>query len=255
MSEQVYTQEEIELNRKLYEECLKKEVDFSLVEEYLRQGADPLGPTEVGKWEDDHLYGELICGLSDERPSKNLVEITKIFLKNGMDISKPRVPYDGEGDSTNPLWWLAHCLDKYGIQVLHLLLESGVDADSIGQFWTHAAMDIVSIYNPNPNETYYKESATWMMKMIMLCASYPHILDADDDLKDCICHDFNRYDLQSFRDWDDFRYVFDDSLCKECPNIQQTILRIYKKGSRKEVWRMGFTKEVNDYLRENPING
>ena len=49
--EGTYTAEEIELNKKLYEECSKKTVDYAVVEDLLRQGADPLGGMENHGWE------------------------------------------------------------------------------------------------------------------------------------------------------------------------------------------------------------
>ena len=41
--EGIYTSEEIELNKKLKEECTKEHVNFEVVEDLLKQGADPLG--------------------------------------------------------------------------------------------------------------------------------------------------------------------------------------------------------------------
>ena len=59
--EGIYTPEEIELNKKLYEECQKESINFHTVEELLKKGADPLGPTSGHGWGLlEHIYGELV---------------------------------------------------------------------------------------------------------------------------------------------------------------------------------------------------
>ena len=56
--EGTYTPEEIELNKMLKEECYKETIDYTAVEELLKQGADPLGGTELYGWDLlDHIYG------------------------------------------------------------------------------------------------------------------------------------------------------------------------------------------------------
>ena len=45
-----YSPEEHELNKRLYDECLKDNINFEAVESLLKQGADPLGPTKGGTY-------------------------------------------------------------------------------------------------------------------------------------------------------------------------------------------------------------
>ena len=58
--EGTYTSEEIELNKKLLEECDKKIIDYTVVEELLKQGADPLGGTGIYGWD---LVGHVIVDI------------------------------------------------------------------------------------------------------------------------------------------------------------------------------------------------
>ena len=100
--EGTYTPKEIELNKKLKEECSKDNIDYTIVEELLKQGADPLGGTEIGGWDLlEHVYGELVEDSYDSN-SINLPKITEVFLKYGMNIDNPRIPYDNDW-SLNPL--------------------------------------------------------------------------------------------------------------------------------------------------------
>ena len=125
----------------------------------------------------------------------------------------------------------------------------------VEDFWRHAIDDWVYVDAINPNTKEDNERVTWIIKMIMLCASYPHIINNDERLRFEICYDLNEYDLTLFKNSDNYEYVYDTRFCEERPYIEECIIRIFEKESKKEVWRMGFTKEVNDYLRENPING
>lgn len=84
-----YTLEEVDMNNKLYEECVKEEIDLNVIEELLKESADPLVATAVSAWGLlDHIYGDILCDTQDML-SKNLPEITELFLKYGMDISNP----------------------------------------------------------------------------------------------------------------------------------------------------------------------
>lgn len=59
--EGVYTPEEVELNKKLLEECVKEKINLNVIEELLKKGADPLGATDVSGWDVmEHVYGEIL---------------------------------------------------------------------------------------------------------------------------------------------------------------------------------------------------
>ena len=147
--EEIYTLEEIELNKKLYEECSKEVIDFELVESLLKQGADPLGPTQRGGWNAlEHMYEEIVSE-TDPNNGEQLPRITELFLKYGMDVEHPRVPYDGR-NSINPLWSLGLGLGEYSLETLKLFLDKGISVDSFGQFWSTSMGDLIYIDCGNP---------------------------------------------------------------------------------------------------------
>ncbi|MBQ8876108.1 MAG: hypothetical protein IJY63_01005 [Clostridia bacterium] len=248
MFEDLYSPKELELNNKLLNECLKEIIDFDLVRLYLSQGADPLGPVELEGWKaKEHIYDELVNDACDNE-AKNLPEITRVFLEFGMDIAKPRVPYDGR-DSINPLWSFSFITNENSLMALKLLLENGVSYEMVSEFWDHAIMDLVFVDRVNPNDPAHNEWITWTMKMIMLCASYPHILKVDKNLKELICYDINCYDVRLFENWNDYYYKFDDRLCPSNPEFHNCIIRIYYKETKEEVWKMGVSKYAKEYLK------
>lgn len=127
--EGTYTEQEVELNNRLYEECSKTIPDLNAIEQLLKQGADPLGATAVSGWGLlDHIYGEILSD-GDECTSIDLPSITELFLKYGMDISNPRVPYDDK-NSLNPMWSFAFVPNDNATLALKMLLDSGLDANS-----------------------------------------------------------------------------------------------------------------------------
>lgn len=236
--EGAYTQEEVELNIKLYEACSKEEIDAREVEELLLKGADPLGATAISGWNLlDHVYEILVCE-SQSNDSVNLPIITELFLKHGMDINNPRVPYDGD-NSTHPLWSYAFISSQHSIKALKLLLDAGLDADSAYEFWNHAIYDHVNIVRENPNDDRYNKYYVWTIKMMMLIASYKHILDEEETFRDFIKLDINNFDLSMFRNWDDFDVEFDTSRCIDYPELYRSIVNIYFKKTGECVWRFG----------------
>lgn len=236
--EGAYTPEEIELNNLLLQECTEEVLDCERIEELLRRGADPLGATAVSGWGLlDHIYGEIISDLLDF-DSANLPRITELLLKHGMNVDKPRVPYD-DRDSLHPMWELAFAMNENAAQTLKLLLDSGISADAAGEMWGHAILDLTMIECGDPvNDPFWNSNCVWTMKLIMLCASYDHIINQDEDLRKFIGCAYNHYDLHNFRNWNDFYYRFDTSRCGKYPRFSGSVVHIYEAASDKEVWKV-----------------
>lgn len=237
--EGVYTHEEIELNKKLYEECSKEVIDFKVVEQLLKQGADPLGPTVGYGWDVlEHVYGEIVCD-SQDNDSIHLPQITELFLKYGMDIEKPRIPYDF-GDSINPLWDFGFVTNENAIYALKMLLDKGISIKSFGEFIGHTYDDLIYIECGDPvNDEFWNHVCVWTMKMIMLAASYDYILNQDEGLQMRIGYSYNDYDIHRFREWNDYYYEFDTSRCGKYPEFDKSVIRIYDAQTHKEVWKIG----------------
>lgn len=240
--EGTYTPEEIELNKKLLEECMKETVDFTAVEELLKQGADPLGGTAVAGWNIlNHVYNEIVTE-SHENDSVNLPAITELFLRYEMNVEAPRVPYDGE-NSLHPLWCYTFVANKNGIAALKLLLDHGLSAAGFAEFWDHSMFDFCNLDCGDPeNDAFWNKEAIWTFKMMLFGATYDHILNDDEwgrGLKDVLCSSFNTTDIHIFRNWDDFEYHFDTSGCERFPEFYGSIVHIYSKTTGEEVWKLG----------------
>lgn len=238
--EGTYTSEEVVLNKKLQDACSKEPLDFALIEELLKHGADPLGGTEVCGWDLlEHIYGDTVVCESQDSNSVHLPQLTELFLKYGMDIGKPRVPYDGDF-SLNPLWHFAHITNENAIFALKMLLNHGLSSSDFAEFWDHAITDYFHLDCGDPqNDAFWNYSCIWTFKMLLLGASYDHILQNDEHLRSFICCDMNSYDIHNFRDWNDYEYYFDTSYCERSPELYGSIIHIYKKETGEEVWKIG----------------
>ena len=237
--EGTYTPCEIELNKRLFDECAKEHIDFATVEELLKLGADPLGGTALFGWGLlDHIYGYVVMG-SQDFDSAELPQLTELFLKYGMNIDKPRIPYDGS-NSLHPLWEFAFVTNENAIIALKLLLDHGLSADSFSEFYDHAMFDYFHCACGDPqNDDFWNYNCIWTFKMLLLGASYDHILNNDEHLREFICLNVNAYDIHNFRNWNDFDYYFDTSHCSGEPELYGSIIHITNKKTGNEVWKIG----------------
>ena len=246
-----YSPKEYELNKRLYDECLKENIGFALVEELLKQGADPLGATQGGEWNElEHVYGEIVSE-TDRDAGEQLPRITELFLRYGMDIDHPRVPYDGE-NSINPLWSLGLGLGEHSLKTLKLFLDHGISVDSFGQFWSTAMGDLIDVSCGDPvNDEFWNEVCVLSLKATMLAASYDYMLNEYEHLRNFIGYSYNDYDIHKFRNWNDFTYEFDTSHCKRhlgYPELCESIVTIYESETNKPVWKFGVYLDESKFL-------
>ena len=148
------------------------------------------------------------------------------------------------------MWSFAFITNENSAKALKMLLDSGIAYDMVIEFWDHAIFDLMYVDRIDPNNPENNDWIVWTMKMIMLCAAYPHVLNKDEALKDFICYDLNYYDVRLFADWDNYEYVFDTNLCSSNPEFNQSIIRIFEKGSNREVWKIGVGQYAKAYLKK-----
>lgn len=222
-----------QINKDLLNACIAEKVDLSYIEELLQQGAQPLGAVD---W-DTNLYDAVLEHyLMDEE--EIFVDITELFLKYGMDIQKPEIPYD-DSDVIHPLWSFAFFSTETGLKALKLLLDNGLDLESAGECWSHELLDWrimeFTLYKEMDYQFFKK-----VLKKIMLFASYPHIILNDEYLQNEIWFSENDYDYTKFRNWNNYSYEIDTKYCKDFPQAYGSIIKIIENESGEKVWEFGF---------------
>lgn len=236
MKKDAYSLAEIALNKRLYDECCKKAVDFSLVEYLLSKGADPLGPT-LKEGVEEHLYGTLLEDA--DMCSKNLPKLTALFVQYGMNIDAPRVPYDAN-NGINPLWELSFSCNCNTIKALKTLLDSGLSANSFSEFWTHSANDYAMFCSDcSLDDKTYREGIIWFLKMVMLGATYDNIIRNDKELGKFIRISDNQYDITRFKKWHNYTCDIIAQNASE-PRIYQAKILITDKITNQQVWQFIF---------------
>lgn len=223
--------EQIELNRVLYDECSKKNLNLDKINDLLNKGADPLG---IFNKYGEIVYSELIISAIED-DYKNLCEITKKFLDNGM-IIKEHVLNDRYGDdSINPFWNFAFKCDEEGIMTLKLLLDKDLDISSIEILANHIYTDYIFLEDEFESINDDKDAFTrfeYAMKMLMLCSAYSYVVNNSDFIKDVIEFDNNSYDIFRFKN---FKTYYMEVEVKS----EKNIIIIFKDNVTNEViWRM-----------------
>ena len=82
----------------------------------------------------------------------------------------------------------------------------------------------------------------------MLVASYPHILNSDEELRKEIWYDYNcnGYDITQFRNWNDYVFDVDTSHCEHGPEVYKSVVTIIEKTSGSPVWKFGICLSPDD---------
>ena len=236
------------LDRQLLNACLSEAVDYASAESLLRQGANPMGKitSQYGEHTvSENLYDLVIDHLFDnENTPEDLYTITDLFLRYGMDITKPSVPY--EDHETYPLWMFAFHGNDCIIRTLKLFLDHGLSATAAADCWGHAIFDLVNI-DGYLNDAFGYEIYYDYIRKLMLIASYPHILENDEYLREEIWLEQNQYDLVNFRNWQDFRFEISTPEGDPPGAVYKSIVTIVEKRSERPVWRFGVCLEPDDY--------
>ena len=225
---------QIELNQKLYNECIKKEVNKEKIIELLKNGANPLGSiSNQDKYE--YLYNELIYNGIDD--NLNLYELTNIFIENGMKINNKNYIEDS-GNNINPLWEFAFFCNSMGLKVLKLLLDNNLDYESAEILVDHIYTDFIFLDDIHDDELEYdnQENYECAMKMLLLCGSYDYILDKSKYIQDMIRLDINnRENLDKIKKYDTY-YMKEE----QNSNDYKRILYFYDKNTNKLIWTLDY---------------
>lgn len=225
------------LNKELLEAA--KGCDLIKVEELLRRGADPLGSPDANE-QHAYILSELFySSADDEKMADTMPELLRLFFAHRMDITARSIPDDDE-NNINPLWDLAFVNTEGGLKILHVLLEHGLDCHSAEILVEHIFVDMELCDGCKIDDEWWRESWSCSLKMVMLVASYPHILENSTYIADCISlaeNDAAR--LSCFRDWDHFTYQIDLSTCDNIPHgLRSATVRIKDTETGETVWTM-----------------
>lgn len=226
-----------ELNKALFEAVAA--CNYEETKRLLNMGADSLGSTDKTD-ADEHLLGELFCEIQDtEALEAAFPKFLELFYAHGMDIASRGLPTN-DGNDLHPLWMLAFCQTESGLKILHTMLGHGLDRDSAEVLVDHILMDMEMCDGCEIEDAWWMESCFCGLKMLMLIASYPTILNESTYLQNCVALEKNDAQmLPQFRNWNDFDYHIDLSTCTNTPHgLRDATLTIRDPKSKKTVWTL-----------------
>lgn len=228
---------QLELNRALLEAV--KETDVERAEVLLQQGADPLGISDEREYDNFVLHEMFIDVAWEEELNEKRQELLRLFLAYGMDVSTTNTAPEID-DYLNPVWLMAHMNNEGGIRMLKLLLDHGLDVVSAEILFNHIFVDMEVCDGCDIHDEWWMEEWTYSMKMVMLIASYPYILEASSYIRKCVELERNNVSwLPCFRDWNRFAYEIDLSTCDNIPRgLRNAPLHIRDKKTGDTVWTM-----------------
>lgn len=224
-----------ELNKSLYDAVSVR--NYEEAERLLKLGADPLGSADEAH-PDESILSELFCEMQDDEAlAAALPKLLELFYTYGMDIAEHRTL--AEGDCC-PLWDLAFCQTEAGLNVLHTMLEHGLDRDSAEILVDHILLDMEMCDGCEVEDDWWLEGTICGLKMVMLIASDPNLLYQSAYIQSCIELEKNdARKLPLFRNWNDFDYHIDISTCTNVPHgLQNATLAIQDRKTGEIVWTL-----------------
>ena len=219
-----------ELNQQLCKAITSPEVDLSLVEALLQEGADPLGAWEEDDEDDEPVLDTLFADSQDDEIAKNMPSVLEIFLRHGMDVDKSE--YD-------VLWCLTWIKNEYGLQAVKQLCDAGLSASHAEDFVGHMVGDILQFelddgYNPRIIALNgYQERWEYAIKMVLVMASYDHIFSGSGYIRAFVNGQDKTADwYKQFQNWDEYG-------CQIKPDYKSSseeyIVRVIRKETKKVI--------------------
>lgn len=186
------------------------------------------------------VLGELFCcATNDPVIAKKLPYLVDLFYIYGMDI-KTINTVEENGEIQHPLWCLAFCQNIYGLKTLKILLDHNLDYFSAEELVNHILVDMEICDGCRVEDAWFLERTISALKMIMLTASYPHIINDSKYIREVIDLENNRKEnLIGFRNWNAYTYCIDMSTCDHLPyGLRNAALTIKDTTTNKIVWKM-----------------
>ena len=237
--------QKLPLNMELLAVCSADVIDYKRAEELLQKGAEPLGYIEEGGWP-DNLYTSVVWNLYKGMDTKeDYYKITELFLRYGMDIAKPAIPYDHD-DVLSPIYNYIGVKNDCMLRTMRLLLDHGLTAEDAGIGWGQQIEDFVNVNGDFSDEVVQTEFP-YYVRMLMLIASYPHVLENDECLQKEIWYKYNqgRVDLLRFREWDWYDYTVDGTW-----EVWKSVTTITDKETNETVWEFGVSLSPIEVFRK-----
>ena len=223
------------LNKKLYDECCKNNIDSIKIEKLLDDCADPLGIYSVNKTSNNSVYFDYVLQeLMGYIEGENIVIITELFFKHGLATEllsrKEQFNYD---DYWNPLEDIRYYDGEINVafKLIDVCMKYNTNVELMDDLISLLYLDISMIGSGTERVVAY-------IKMLLYLASFKELLNQSASLRDYVEIRNNKYDISLFKNIDNYNVIFDSSTnTNNCNNIGGTVV-VLEKETGKSVWKI-----------------
>ena len=206
-----------DLNYALMDAVSAEDLDLQLIEDLLQKGADPLAPCRNrNRWLTCALT-EFLCRQEDKDDYEKAPRVIRLFFDHGMPMpEKNGLSLDNKKE--DPLYCLAQLSNEAGLRVLKVFLDYDCPlekAETIVKNIFEALAGNVTGIDFEEFESMQMEAA-YQIKMIMMIAAHPPILQQSQLLRELVQYDRNdASNISRFFEWDSI-----DCLIKPVPDLE-----------------------------------
>ncbi|SOC16437.1 hypothetical protein [Pseudobutyrivibrio ruminis] len=227
--------EQIKINKALYDAMEKDK--YTEIKKLINGGANPLDSHDDRDLEDSPLAKFLFFASMHVEDNPGSTRITNMFSLLIENHLLDYIIYDEDGSDNLPLWDLEFCCSKDAAVALKKILDAGYTGLSVNElvehFWTDLFLADFMEFEGWKTDAHIE----WGIRMMMLVASYPEILDKNEYIQRCVELKENKAsNISFFRNIDGYSIEYDEYTCVE--DNKMTGLTVNMKVNNKLIWKI-----------------
>lgn len=236
----VHQKEHMDLDSALMSALYEEQINLKRICSLLEQGANPLGICKNRNGWRIRPVVEYILNQSELNDYENAPMVIQAFFEHGMVVPETQNPLDDP--EKDPLFNVAEIANEAGIRMLKVFLDQGCSIQTVENTVLHIVDGLRSKAGNeclHPDNCWFEE-AVYHVKMIMLIASYPQIVEGSKLLQNLIAYNDNNTSLLiQFKDWNSLAVSF-DSLPNEDPDafLEDTVIVVICSDVKDINWSM-----------------
>ena len=229
-----------DLNLALMDAVCAEDIDLQLIEDLLQKGADPLAPCRNRNQWLTCVLTEFLCRQEEKNDYEKAPEVIRLFFDNGMPMpGDSMLTLDNKKEA--PFYCLAQLPNEAGIRMLKVFLDHGCSperAETVVKYVFEALAGNVTSIEFEGSERSQRDAA-YQVKMIMMTAAHPSILQESQYLRELIqCDQNNMAGIGRFLDWNSIDCSIKHFLNFETGCNARAEVSLEEKNSGAHLWSM-----------------
>ncbi|MBR0390750.1 MAG: hypothetical protein IJK38_00305 [Oscillospiraceae bacterium] len=179
-----------DLNFALMDAVSAEDLDLQLIEDLLQKGADPLAPCRNrNRWLTCALT-EFLCRQEDKNNYENAPRVIRLFFDHGMPMPE-NTARSLDDVKEDPFYCLAQISNEAGLRMLKIFLDNSCSPEKAEIVVKYVFEGLAGNVTSFEESERWQTEASYQIKMLMLIATYPPILQQSLLLRELIQCDRN----------------------------------------------------------------